>query len=77
MARSLPPDPEGMNDARAAAAELALLAFSDATGCDQEDALADLLCNLRHWADRNQVESFVDALQRSSLHYSAETAEEP
>jgi hypothetical protein len=50
---ALPPDPDELNDKRAEWADRAIVEFQDATGTDREDALADLLCNLMHWCDRN------------------------
>lgn len=46
-AATLPPDPEGENDNRAEWAHRAILAFESATGTDREDALCDLLADLR------------------------------
>jgi hypothetical protein len=42
-----------MNDARAQWAGEALNHFRDTTGSGPEYALGDLLCDLRHWCDRN------------------------
>ena len=72
---SLPPDPESMNNDRAEWAATALRQFQSATGSDFEDALADLLGDLMHWADRNAV-IFDDELSRARMHYEAETAAE-
>jgi hypothetical protein len=68
---NLPPDPEGMNDDRAAWAEHAMAAFQVATGTDDEDALSDLLADLMHWADRAKYD-FDAALIRGRDHYEAE-----
>lgn len=68
----LPPDPEGMNAARAAWAGRAVRTFQDATGADDEDALCDLLANLQHWADY-QGYDFEAAMRRARDHYEAET----
>lgn len=68
----LPPDPEGMNDRRAAWAERAVAAFIEETGTDRGDAVTDLLCDLMHWCDRNDRE-FSAALTRAGRHYSEET----
>lgn len=68
----LPPDPEGMNESRADWANEAILAFEAVTGTDREDALADLLCDLMHWADRNG-EDFDKQLSRARQHYVEET----
>ena len=74
--RKLPPDPEEMNDKRAAWASSSLRAFITETGVDEEDALGDLLCNLMHWSDRNNYD-FDAALDRARFHYEAETGGEP
>lgn len=68
---TLPPDPEGMNDTRAAWADTAIRAFQEATGTD-DDALGDLLTDLMHWSDRNNYD-FESALCRATGHYEAET----
>lgn len=68
------PDPDNMNDHRAVWASFAIAAFMRITGCDQEDALGDLLADLMHWADRCQYD-FALALLRAQDHYEAETAE--
>lgn len=68
----LPPDPEGMNDNRAAWAADALTCFRTATGTDAEDAVCDLLTDLMHWCDRNG-QDFGHELTRAEDHYAAET----
>lgn len=68
----LPPDPENMNDARAARAAAALQHFQIATCADDQDAVRDLLCDLMHWCDRNGFD-FQHELDRARLHYEAET----
>ena len=68
----LPPDPEGMNNRRAAWAGQAIHQFVLATGTDLEDALSDLLADLMHWSDRRQV-PFDRELARGRDHYEAET----
>lgn len=70
--RDLPPDPEEMNDSRAEWAAVAVRAFQKATGTDPEDLLSDLLCDLRHWADRNG-ETFATQLERANRNYLEET----
>jgi hypothetical protein len=56
---TLPPDPEDFNDERANLAAVALNAYTRNAFHDRKDpdaatfGLRDLLCNLRHWADRN------------------------
>lgn len=49
---TLPADPEGMNDDRAAWALQALRAFQQATGTDDGDAVGDLVADLGHLCDR-------------------------
>ena len=71
----LPPDTDGQNDDRAKWAATAIVAFMTETGTDRQDALADLLADLRHWADRNGVEWRTE-LRRGMAHYEAETEEE-
>jgi hypothetical protein len=68
----LPPDPEGMNDNRAAWAGEALVVFMLATGADPEDAVSDLIADLGHWCDRHDI-SFEEELRRARFHYEAET----
>ena len=76
MKRTVPADPENLNDDRAAWGAAALATFMQATGTDEEDALADLLADLMHWTDRNDYD-FDAALDRARFHYEAETAGEP
>ena len=69
---TLPPDPEGRNDERAEWAALALGTFMDRTGADPEDAITDLLCDLAHYCDRNDLD-FEAELHRAAMHYTEET----
>jgi hypothetical protein len=71
MSENLPPDPDNMNDSRAQWAEAALSTFMRETGTGQEDALGDLLADLRHWCDRNNYD-FEAALDRAQVHCEAE-----
>ena len=71
----LPPDPEQMNDKRSTWADEALATFMKTTGTDMEDALSDLLADLRHWADRHGQNYDREAI-RAECHYEAETNEE-
>lgn len=81
----IPPDgtaDEGItNDERASWAEVGLLAFGQRTGMvrshvgDKEDAflvVADLLCDIAHWCDRNGVD-LPSALRLAASHYREET----
>ena len=72
MTSTLPADPEGMNEDRAAWAGSALQNFKQTTGTDLEDSLGDLLADLMHWADRNDFD-FGLAIDRARYHYLAET----
>jgi hypothetical protein len=77
--RTLPPDPEGQNNARAQWAETAIRQFQICTGSDWDDAIADLLADLMHLCDRTTREDgataldFADELERARQHYEAET----
>jgi hypothetical protein len=68
------PDPDGQNARRAEWAAIALDAFQGETGTDDEDVLADLLCDLLHWCDREGY-AFKEALRRGKSHYEAETTD--
>ncbi|MFZ0210681.1 MAG: hypothetical protein WAL59_32035 [Roseiarcus sp.] len=59
---------------RAAWADAALHVFRTKTGCDPEDSLGDLLCDLMHWADKSNFD-FDAALFRARDHYLAEIEE--
>lgn len=74
----LPPDPEGMNDDRAEWAEHAIDAFGERTrmntaGEDRETMLGDLLTNLMHWCDRNDVDWDMKLLG-ATVNYDGETS---
>lgn len=68
----LPPDPEGKNDERAGWGGMAIDQIQATTGCERRKALADLLCDLRHWADREKVD-WEDELGRAMDCYAEET----
>jgi hypothetical protein len=53
----LPPDPDARNGDRAEWARQTLEHFQELTRTDLEDALADLLCDLAHFCDREGVSS--------------------
>jgi hypothetical protein len=65
--------PNNLN--RAAWADKAIRVFREATGCDHEDSLGDLLADLMHWSDARNFD-FEAALLRARDHYAAEVAEE-
>jgi hypothetical protein len=68
---TLPPDPDQMNDNRSWLASKALRRFQKLSRADDEDALGDLLCNLRHWCDRTG-RNFDGVNERSRQMYLAE-----
>lgn len=65
--KKLPPDPEEMNDKRAGWGGQVVEYFMSLTGCDQEDAVCDLIPNLHHWCDRNGLD-FNNELRRGIYH---------
>ena len=74
---SIPPDPENLNDDRADWAGQAIAAFAHATrmdtvGEDAETMLGDLLADLMHWCDRNNVD-FETQLACARSNYAEET----
>jgi hypothetical protein len=54
-----------------ARAQAALRCSQSATGADDDNALPDLLCDLQHWSDRENV-NFEDALDTARMHHQAE-----
>ena len=64
-----------INDDRFKWAGAALGTFMLATGTDIEDALADLLADLMHWANQNHVDFDLE-LQRGRDHYEVEIVED-
>lgn len=73
---TLPPDPEGMNEARAQWAGEAIEAFKAITGADDDTALKDLLCDLMHLCDRepSRFGHFVEEHADAVTYYRDETA---
>lgn len=69
----LPPDPNGMNGERARLAGNAIGMFERAAHTDRKDSLSDLLADLMHWADRNELD-FQDELDRAFRNYTSETS---
>jgi hypothetical protein len=55
---------------RAASADAALTAYMSRTSCDCEDCLADLLCDLMHWADMARLD-FAREFRRARFGYCA------
>jgi len=62
------------NIERAKWADKAIQAFRKQTGCDFEDSLGDLLCDLMHWAIAENRD-FDAALDTARTHYEAECEE--
>ena len=60
------------NNKWAEVAQAYLDLFMKQTGCEPENALADLLANLAHWCDRNDTE-FETERRRAAMHYGEET----
>jgi hypothetical protein len=78
MTSATKPDPDGMNDKRAEWARAALKEFRLLAGSDSdEEALGDLLVDLRHLADRMDMPDEVrDYLfERAEEQYREETSE--
>lgn len=66
------------NADRAEWGKVALRAFSAETGVHTEDLetqLSDLICDLRHFADRGKI-NWEDVLRRADGHYGEEVNEE-
>ncbi len=59
---------------RAASADAALMAYMSRTSCDCEDCLADLLCDLMHWADKARL-NFPAEFRRARFDYCAEVTD--
>lgn len=72
----LPPNPDGRNDDRAEWAGAALDTFKAHTNTEAVDAVADLLCDLIHWCDRNDGLDFDSELNRAVEMYEEETSAE-
>lgn len=66
-----PPDPDNMNEFRSDVAFEAVSFFMALTGTDAEDAVADLLGDLRHFADRHNMDYAAED-RRGQAHYAAE-----
>lgn len=66
---------EVTNLQRALWAESAINTFRERNGAQADDALADLLCDLMHWATFVNID-FANALDRAEYHYNAEAADE-
>jgi hypothetical protein len=71
-----PPRPETTNADRARWALAAFIAYAASHRCDEDDqtTLADLLCDLLHFADANDLD-FDSAMGRAERSYHEEVAE--
>jgi len=68
----LPPDPEELNDERAAWAQHCVIEFIGQTGVDDLDcAVGDLLADIMHLCDRIGVK-FDEQLSNAKDHYAEE-----
>ena len=63
--------PHELNRARAEWAAAALDEFQNGGGTDAADVLADLLCDLMHWADQSSYD-FDAELARGKGHFDYE-----
>jgi len=76
---SLPPDPDGQNDDRASWAQAAIDRHGEATGAtaagDGDCNVFDLMCNLIHWCDRNDI-SFKELVKDARDMYKEETRDD-
>ena len=64
-----------MNQQRAEWAEIAIQAFMNETGVDFEDAIADLLCDIRHLCDSTN-QDFLELERKAFNHYMHEIDDE-
>lgn len=72
MPATLPPDLDGDNGYRAALASTALRGYIRDTRCDDEDAIADLITSLMHYADRHDI-NFDAQLRQAENNYAVDT----
>jgi hypothetical protein len=54
-------------------AHVAILAYLEIPGVDEDSFFTDLLCDLMHWVDHNYHPTFDEALDNARRHYEAET----
>ena len=66
---------ETENQIRSSWAHAALRSYQRETGTDDEFMLQDLLCDLRHYCDANDL-SFADVDRIAQAEYALEVAEE-
>jgi hypothetical protein len=73
----LPPDPDEFNSNRADWAGLAVDTFQGEAGTEDKHAVADLICNLGHFLDRNpDYGTLAEAIRRGRSYYEEETDSE-
>ena len=63
-----------MNKKRAGWAAEAIDTFQETTQTDDEDRMSDLLCDLMHYADQNDID-FERELHRARHHHNVEIEE--
>lgn len=79
---TLPPDPDQMNDERAARMGEPIVTYAKTVGLhdgvdftdDVGSIISDMLCDLRHWCDRQDID-FDTRLGVSKINYNCETEE--
>lgn len=72
---TLPPDPEGYNDERAARGKAIIEVYHKLTGTDPSCSLGDLLSDPMHMCDRDpDFGTFEDELERAERSYEEETS---
>jgi hypothetical protein len=67
-------DPDDLNEKRASWADAAIEAFRRQTRTDRKDALMDILCDLMHWAVREDFD-FDAELGKARGHFAYETGD--
>jgi hypothetical protein len=72
----IPPDFDGRNLDRASWASACIKLFMKITGCDEEDAVHDLITDLAHWCDRKGMD-FNEELNHAANMYNEETSSAP
>lgn len=71
--RTLPPDPDKLNSARARWADAAIKAFPENGSFNPETTLCYLLSDIGHWCDRHRI-NFNRVLETAAKQYQDETA---
>jgi len=64
------------NDQRCDWAQDAINGFCEATGCDTQEAIGDLICNIMHLAEREGLDP-LDRVRNAISHWYAEKHADP